>query len=109
MRLGTIAKILVVEADIGVLGHHPAPLLDDRALERRLLPGLAYDLLEIVVVEDAAHDIFRAWLLPALEEGDLKASLGHGDGGGASGRARTHNDGVELLLVSHRSQSYANP
>src|SRR5205807_1180426 len=105
MRLGPVAKVLVVEADVGLLGHHPAPLLDDRSLERRILPGLAYDLLEIVVVEDASHDVLRAWLLPALEEGDLKTCLGHGDGGGAAGRARTHDDGVELLLVSHRSKS----
>src|ERR1043165_8877624 len=71
MRMGAVADVLVVETDRGVRGHQPAPLVDDRALEGGLLPVLAYDLFQVVVVEDASHDILRARLDPALEQRNL--------------------------------------
>jgi len=58
-------------------GHDPAPLFDDRALERRLLPGVAYDFLEVMAVENAAHDVLGTRLGAALEEGNLQPSFGH--------------------------------
>ena len=100
-----VAEVLVIDADGRVLCHQPASLFDDRPLERRLLPGVAYDLLEIVVVEDPAHDVLGAGLQSALEERHLKAGLGHRDGGRSAGRAGADDDRVEPLLVSHLSQS----
>ena len=57
VRMRAVADVLVVESDGRVRSHQPAPLVDDRPLERSLLPVLAYDLFEVVVVENAAHDI----------------------------------------------------
>ena len=96
-----VAEVLVVDADRGLGRHHPAPLLDDRALERRLLPAVAYDLLEVVVVEDAAHDVLGARLRAALEQRHLQAGLGHRDRGRRAGRAGADDDRVELLVVGH--------
>jgi len=57
MRLGLVPQVLVVKADRRFRSHHPAPLLDDGTLERRFLPRVAYDLLEVVVVQNAAHHV----------------------------------------------------
>jgi len=100
-----IAEVLVVEADVRLGSHHPAALFDDRTLERCLLPGVPYDLLEIVVVEDAAHHVLGARLLTALEERHLEAGLCHRDGRGGACGPRADDHGVELLLVSHPTQS----
>jgi len=66
-----------------------------------LLPGLAYDLLEVVVVEDAPHDVLRPGLGATLEQRDLQPSLGHGDRGRGARRTRADDDRIEFLLVSH--------
>src|SRR4029077_2898994 len=86
VRVLAVAQVLVVDADGRVRRHDPAPFLNDRTLERRLLPCVAYDLLEGVAVENPAHDILGARLAPALEESDLEAGFGHRERGCGSRR-----------------------
>src|SRR5438552_3931623 len=71
VRMGAVADVLVVEADGGIRRHQPPSLLDDWPLQRSLLPVVAYDLFEVVVVQDAAHHVFRPGLRAALEERHL--------------------------------------
>ena len=71
MRVCPVAQVLVVDPDRRLRRHQPATLLDDRALEWGLLPLLAYDLFEVVVVENAAHDVLCPRLGATLEQGNL--------------------------------------
>jgi hypothetical protein len=45
------------------------------------------------------------FLEPGFTQRHLKPGLGHGDGGRGAGRPGSDDDGIELLLVSHSSQS----
>ena len=102
-----IAKVLVPEQpDRGLGRQHPALFLDDRPLERSLLPILADDLLEVVRVEDPAHHVLGARLLPLLHDHDVEARPGHRDRSADSGRSGADDDGVELLFVGHPRTSY---
>src|SRR5882762_9224580 len=96
-----VAKILVVDADRRFRRHDPATLLDDGALERRLLPLVAYDLLEVVAVQDAAHHVLGAGFRSTLEQGDLQSRFGHGNRSRSAGWARPDNHRVELFVVGH--------
>jgi hypothetical protein len=101
-RVGVVAvaKVLVAEQpERGLVGHEPPLLLDHRALDGRLLPCVADDLLQVVAVEDAAHHVLGAGLLPLFEDDDLQPRLGHRDRGRDAGRAGPDDDGVKLLVL----------
>ena len=96
-----VAKVLVVDANDRLRRHDPAPFLDDWAFERSLPPFVAYDLVKVVAVEDAAHDILRTGLQSTLKEGDLQPRLGHGESRRGACGAGADNHRVELFVVGH--------
>src|SRR5712691_5203408 len=99
MGVRPIADVLVVETDRGLWRHQPSPLLDDRPLEGCLLPFVAYDLFEVVVVENAAHDVLRPGLRTSLQQRDLQTGFGHRDRRRRAGRSGAYDDRVEFLVV----------
>src|SRR6266849_2949530 len=98
MGMLAIAQVLVVEADVCLWCHQPTALFDDGALERCAFPNVPYDLLEIVVVEDATHDVLGPRLRPSLEENHLEARFRHRVRRRGPGRPGADHDRVELLL-----------
>ncbi len=96
-----VSEVLVIDADGRLRRHDPAPFLDDRAFERRLLPGLTYDLLEVVAVEDSTHDVLGTWPDTALEERHLQPGLGHSQGRRGAGGAGADHNRVKFFVVSH--------
>jgi hypothetical protein len=87
----------IMHAGMGVLAHHPEPLFDQMALERRVLAEVGDDRLEHVGVHDRALHVLRAGVFAALELQDGKALVGQREGRGVAGHAGADDDAIELL------------
>jgi hypothetical protein len=57
----------VGRSDVGIVVEHPHALLDQMALERRIVAKIRDDLLERVRVEDRALHVFRTRRFAALD------------------------------------------
>jgi len=57
--------------------------------------------LEVMAVENAAHDVLGTRLRAPLEKGDLEPRLGHGDRRCRAGRSGADNHRIELFIVGH--------
>ena len=96
-----------MHAGVGRIVHVPHALLDDVALQRRILAEVRDDLFEHVGVHDRALHVLRARIFAALDLQDLEAALGQRVGAGVPGRAGPHDDDVEFFNGHHCFSFYS--
>src|SRR5205823_3541348 len=65
---------------------------------RTILPKVRDDVLQHLGIEDSALHVLGAGIFPALQDGDIEARAGHGDGRGDPRGSRAHYDAVEFVI-----------
>lgn len=83
---------------MGVVVHHPKALLDEMALQRRVLAEIRDKLLQHVGIEDRALHILGAGIFAALQLQDFESLARQGQGGGVAGHAGADDNRIESFF-----------
>ena len=90
--------VAVMHAGMGGVRHQPEALLDQVALQRRLVAEVRDDLLDHVRIENAALHVLRAGIFAALQLQHFQPARGHGVGRRVAGHAGADDDRVKFLV-----------
>ena len=101
--IGRLVVFLAADvcANKGVVVQHPHALLDDVALQRRVVTEVGDDFLQRLGIQDGALHVLAAGVFAAFDLQHLEAGLGQGVGAGIARGAGTDHDGVELGWLFH--------